>query len=402
MSANSNIIINRKLIPEQLILETATELMTRAAIDIPPDYRKALKEAASKETESMSCFVIKTMLENYEVAEQDRRPMCADTGLPRFYVKSGNEAQVEGGFVALERAIRKAVVSGTNSIPLRPNRVHPLTRKDNNNNVGIHAPEIQYAFEPGDDWIDLITVHKGGLFGTDYRMLFPGDGIDGYAVEYAVRSATAFTHAPRGWSHAEAATITTAGLTAWRALAVNGQLKAGDSVLVLGTGGVSIAALQIAKSMGARVIATTGSDKKFEQLHELGADHIINYRQTPDWGQHVLELTGGHGVDHIVEVGGAGTLTQSIRAVKVGGHIALIGVLTGFSGEVPTMELMSKQVRLQGLIVGNRRQQQEYIAALEQSGIRPIIHSSLPLEQLADAFRLQERGEHFGKLVVEW
>lgn len=230
----------------------------------------------------------------------------------------------------------------------------------------------------------------------------PGDGIDGYAAEYAVCSATVFTHAPRGWSHAEAATITTAGLTAWRALVVNGQLKAGDSVLVLGTGGVSIAALQIAKSMGARVIATTGSDKKFEQLRELGADHIINYKKTPDWGQHVLDLTDGHGVDHIVEVGGAGTLTQSIQATKVGGHIALIGVLTGFSGEIPTMKLMSKQIRLQGLIVGNRRQQQEYIAALEQTAIRPIIHSSFPLEQLADAFRLQERGEHFGKIVVEW
>lgn len=230
----------------------------------------------------------------------------------------------------------------------------------------------------------------------------PGDGIDGYAAEYAVRSATAFTRAPRGWSHAEAATITTAGLTAWRALVVNGGLKAGDSVLVLGTGGVSIAALQIAKSMGASVIATTGSDDKVERLRALGADHIINYRKTPDWGQHVLALTDGHGVDHVVEVGGAGTLAQSIRAVKVGGHIALIGVLTGFNGEVPTMELMSKQVRLQGLIVGNRRQQQEYVAALEQTGIRPIIHASLPLEQLADAFRLQERGEHFGKLVVEW
>ncbi len=230
----------------------------------------------------------------------------------------------------------------------------------------------------------------------------PGDGIDGYAAEYAVRSATAFTHAPRGWSHAEAATITTAGLTAWRALVANGQLKAGDSVLVLGTGGVSIAALQIAKAMGARVIATTGSDDKFERLRELGADHIINYRKTPDWGQQVLALTGGHGVDHVVEVGGAGTLAQSIGAVKTGGHIALIGVLTGFNGEIPTMALMSKQARLQGLIVGNRRQQQEYVAALEQTGIRPIIHDSLPLEQLADAFRRQERGEHFGKLVVEW
>jgi NADPH:quinone reductase-like Zn-dependent oxidoreductase len=230
----------------------------------------------------------------------------------------------------------------------------------------------------------------------------PGDGIDGYAAEYAVRSATAFTRAPRGWSHAEAATITTAGLTAWRALVVDGPLKAGDSVLVLGTGGVSIAALQIAKSMGASVIATTGSDDKFERLRQLGADHVINYRQTPDWGQQVLALTGGRGVDHIVEVGGPGTLAQSIRAVRVGGHIALIGVLTGFNGAVPTAELMAKQARLQGLVVGNRRQQQEYVAALEQTGIRPIIHASLPLEQVADAFRLQERGDHFGKLVIEW
>ena len=230
----------------------------------------------------------------------------------------------------------------------------------------------------------------------------PGDGIDGYATEYTVRPATAFTHAPRSWSHAEAATITTAGLTAWRALVVNGQLKAGDSVLVMGSGGVSIAALQIAKAMGAHVIATTGSEQKIKQLRELGADHVINYRSTPEWGQHVLELTNGQGVDHIVEVGGPGTLAQSIRAAKVGGHIALIGVLTGFSGEVPTMELMSKQIRLQGLIVGSRRQQQDYVAALEQAEIRPIIHSSFPLEQLADAFRQQELGEHFGKIVVEW
>jgi len=171
--------MSSKPIPQKLVLETAIELMSRAAIDIPPDYKQALRAAASKETEDLSCFVIKTMLENYDVAEQDRRPMCADTGLPRFYVKAGNDASVEGGFVALERSLRQSVVTGTQNIPLRPNRVHPLSRKDNNNNLGIHAPEIEYTFEPGGDWIDLITVHKGGLFGTDYRMLFPGDGIDG-------------------------------------------------------------------------------------------------------------------------------------------------------------------------------------------------------------------------------
>ena len=258
--------------------------------------------------------------------------------------------------------------------------------------VGDH---VVSCFFP--QWLDGSVIETASNFsGT------PGDGIDGYAAEYTVCAASAFTLAPCGWSHAEAATITTAGLTAWRALVVNGQLKAGETVLVLGTGGVSIAALQIAKAMGAKVIATTGSDKKIKPLKDLGADQVINYRDTPDWGQKVLELTDGKGADHIVEVGGPGTLAQSIRAAKVGGHIALIGVLTGFNGDVPTMELMSKQIRLQGLIVGNRRHQQEYVAALEQTGIRPIIHSSFPLEQLAEAFRLQESGEHFGKIVVEW
>lgn len=230
----------------------------------------------------------------------------------------------------------------------------------------------------------------------------PGDGIDGFATQFAVRAATAFTHAPRGWSHAEAATITTAGLTAWRALVVDGGLRAGDSVLILGSGGVSIAALQIARMMGASVIATSSSDEKLERLRKLGADHTINYRQTPDWGKRVLELTDGRGVDQVVEVGGPATLAQSITAVRVGGHIALIGVLTGRQGDVPTSVLMAKQVRLQGLIVGSRRHQQDYVRALEQSGVRPVIDRSFPLENLAGAFRLQESGGHFGKIVVEW
>jgi NADPH:quinone reductase-like Zn-dependent oxidoreductase len=260
-------------------------------------------------------------------------------------------------------------------------------------------------FEAGDNvvsvffpqWQDGLPFDAVGNFlGT------PGDGIDGYATEYAVRAATDFTLAPRGWSHAEASTITTAGLTAWRALIADGQLRAGATVLVLGTGGVSIAALQIAKAMGASVIATSSSEEKLKRLRALGADHAINYQRTPDWGREVLALTGGHGVDHVIEVGGPGTLTQSIKAVRVGGHIALIGILTGRLGEVPTMALMAKQARLQGLIVGSRRQQQDYVAALEQTGLRPVIDRSFPLEQLADAFRFQESGRHFGKIVIEW
>src|SRR6266436_7933853 len=153
--------------------------MARAAIDIPPDYREGVRLARDREQSRLPRFVLTEMLRNWEIATAERRPMCADTGLPRYYVRAGNEAQVEGGFVAMERALRRATAEATATIPLRPNRVHPLTRVDYNNNVGAHAPEVTYAFEPGADWIDVTTVHKGGLFGSDYRMLFPADGVGG-------------------------------------------------------------------------------------------------------------------------------------------------------------------------------------------------------------------------------
>jgi L(+)-tartrate dehydratase alpha subunit len=161
------------------IEQAAKEIMRRAAIVIPDDYRAGIREAAAREENELARFVLEAMLENWDAAEQDRRAMCADTGLPRFFVKAGNEARIEGGMVALEAALRRATAETTRTIPLRPNRVHPLTREDHDNNVGILAPEIDYSFEPDADWIDVTTVHKGGLFGTDYRMLFPGDGIDG-------------------------------------------------------------------------------------------------------------------------------------------------------------------------------------------------------------------------------
>jgi L(+)-tartrate dehydratase alpha subunit len=168
-----------RTISAKLIEDTARELMARAAIDIPPDYREGVRQARDREQSRLARFVLTEMLANWELATADRRPMCADTGLPRYYVRVGNEAVIQGGFVALERALRRATAEATAIIPLRPNRVHPLTRVDHNNNVGIHAPEITYAFEPGWDFLDLTTVHKGGLFGTDWRMLFPGDGIPG-------------------------------------------------------------------------------------------------------------------------------------------------------------------------------------------------------------------------------
>lgn len=230
----------------------------------------------------------------------------------------------------------------------------------------------------------------------------PGDGVDGYAREWVVAEATAFTHAPQGWSHAEAATLTTAGLTVWRALVVNGGLKAGDTVLVLGTGGVSVFSLQVAKALGATVIATSSSDEKLGRAKLLGADHLINYRREPEWAKPVLEITNGRGVDHVVEVGGAGTLAQSIQAARVAGHIALIGVLTGPAGPVPTAGLTIRQQRLQGLIVGSRQHQKDLVRALDVLNIRPVIDQTFPLTDLAEAFRLQQAGGHFGKICLEY
>jgi L(+)-tartrate dehydratase alpha subunit len=167
------------MISNQTVEQAAYDIMAKAAIDIPEDYLGGIKKMIGTEKVQLSCFVLESMVENWEAATEDRRPMCADTGLPRYYIKVGNDARVDGGFVGIERALRSATARATHDIPLRPNRVHPLWRTEHNNNVGINAPEIEWSFEPDVDWIDITTVHKGGLFGSDYRMLFPGDGIDG-------------------------------------------------------------------------------------------------------------------------------------------------------------------------------------------------------------------------------
>jgi len=167
------------MIPIETIRQAAEDLMAKAAIEIPDDYLAGIEDMAQSESGDLSAFVLRAMLENYAAAKEDRRAMCADTGVPRWYVKIGNDARMEGGPVALESTLRRATAKATHDVPLRPNRVHPLWRTDHNNNVGINAPEIEYSFEPDANWIDVTAVHKGGLFGTDYRMLFPGDGIEG-------------------------------------------------------------------------------------------------------------------------------------------------------------------------------------------------------------------------------
>src|SRR6478752_7539172 len=159
--------------------EVAYELNRRAAIAVPLDAKKAFEKAAERETHPDAKRALLAVINNADVAVAEQSSMCGDTGLPRFYVKAGNDVQLEGGLVSLERAIRSATARATKDVPLRSNRVHPLTRRNPGNNVGVMAPNIDYRFEPEGDWIDITAVHKGGLFGSDYRMLFPGDGIGG-------------------------------------------------------------------------------------------------------------------------------------------------------------------------------------------------------------------------------
>ena len=226
----------------------------------------------------------------------------------------------------------------------------------------------------------------------DKMLAVPGDRIDGFSAELVAASAEGLTRMPEGWSFAEAATLPCAALTAWRGLMVENAIQPGDWVLTQGTGGVSIFALQFAKAAGARVISTSSSDEKLEKLKELGADHVINYKETPEWGAKAKELTGGRG---------PGTMAQSIAACRIGGHISLIGVLTGISGEVPTAALFSSNITVSGITVGARQHQEDMIAAIEASGIKPVISDHFPLEKLADAFAHQASQKHFGKIVVD-
>lgn len=255
--------------------------------------------------------------------------------------------------------------------------------------VGDHALSLFFPLWPDGDGAN----HK--------RVGVPGDHADGFAAEYVAAPASAFTRMPEGYSFAEAATLPCAALTAWRALMVATHTKPGDIVLVQGSGGVSIFALQFAKAAGATVIATSSSGEKLDKLRDLGADHLINYKEEADWGKAALACTGGRGVDTVVEIGGPGTLTQSIHACRTGGHIGLIGVLTGLSGEVPTALFFQKNLVMTGITVGSHIDQRDMIAAIDANGIKPVIDSHFPLDNLADAFSHQAAQEHFGKIVID-
>lgn len=226
-----------------------------------------------------------------------------------------------------------------------------------------------------------------------------GSPSDGMLREYAVLEETGVVHTPTHLSDEEAACLPCAGLTAWNALVEAYHTKAGDVVLVQGTGGVSIFALQFARMMGAKVIATSSRDDKLERVREMGAGETINYKTTPEWGKSARELTMGKGVDAIVEVGGAGTLAQSFTGIRRGGTVALIGVLTG-AGEVDPRAVLMNAIRLQGIYVGSRRMFEDMNHAISLHEMHPVIDRVFPMTEAREALQYMESGNHFGKIVI--
>lgn len=240
----------------------------------------------------------------------------------------------------------------------------------------------------------------GGRAQPEFRHSTLGGPVDGMAAEYVVLDQEGVVRTPDHLDAEQAATLPCAAVTAWNAVVEQGRVRVGDTVLVQGTGGVSMFALQFAKAAGARVIATSSSDEKLERARALGADHGINYRETPEWGRKVLEITDGRGVDQVVEVGGAGTLMQSIQAVRVAGTISVIGVLSGVATELDVRPVLMKGVRLHGVFVGPREMFEAMNRAIELHRLTPVIDRRYDFDEFRAALELMEAGKHFGKIVV--
>ncbi|HVM78328.1 MAG TPA: NAD(P)-dependent alcohol dehydrogenase [Stellaceae bacterium] len=227
-----------------------------------------------------------------------------------------------------------------------------------------------------------------------------GGSVDGCAVEYRVFAEKSLVPTPPFLSDLEAATLPCAALTAWSAVATQGGIGRGDEVLTQGAGGVSLFALQLARARGATVIATSSSAERLERLKALGASHLINYREDREWGRTARALTGGRGVNHVVEVGGAGTLAQSIRAVRVGGTVSLIGVLAGAKPDFNLGLVVTQNIRLQGVTVGSRAEFEAMLETIAAHELRPVIDRVFPLSELRAAIEYLATGRHFGKICI--
>ena len=323
-------------------------------------------------------------LDNLEILERKTLIPAADEVVVRWHATSLNFHDY---------------LVATGGIPVRNNTVPMSDGAGEIIAVGENADDWQIGdkvmslFFP--NWID-------GKASLKKMMFISGETIDGYIAEQSVVKAQSLTKIPTDYTFAEAATLPCAALTAWRALMVEGNLQAGESVLIEGTGGMSIFALQLAKMAGAKIYATTSSDEKAERLKSLGVEAVVNYKTDEKWGKTINRMTKG-GVDHVLDVGGGSTMRQSIEAVAIGGNIASIGILgNGRKGEITFPKLFFKQCHLNGLAVGSRIMQQQMVKAIEISAMKPIVDKSFSFDQLGNAFRHQASGKHFGKIVLEW
>lgn len=267
--------------------------------------------------------------------------------------------------------------------------------------VAAVGPDVTRV-RPGDRVVShFISGWIEGPFQAEYvgtTLGLPGPGL---AAEQVLLPAAAVLPIPTDYDFRQAATLPIAALTAWSALVTEGRVRAGQTVLTLGTGGVSMFAVQFAKALGARVIVTSGSDEKLARAKDAGADHGINYRANPDWEKEVLKLTERRGADLVVENGGAATLTRSLRAVRASGVIAMLGALTGLQDRVDLAPVLMKRIHIVGIMVDSRAAFEAMNVFIDKHRITPIIDRVFPFERLPEALRLMEAGGHFGKIVVE-
>lgn len=282
----------------------------------------------------------------------------------------------------------------------------------------IPQPEGRVPMSDGAGEVAALGANVAGVAVGDYVMgaFFPhwldgeptarnndaisGENVDGFAADYVVVPADSLVPMPTGWSFEEAATLPCAGLTAWRALKVEGELGIDDIVLLPGSGGLSVYALQLAKALGITTIMTSSSNDKLARLAALGADHLINYRETADWGAAVQSLTGDRGVDLVLEIGGQSSFAQSVAACRMGGRVMVVGSTSNGAPELPLRDVVMRHIIVGGMAVGSVAQLRDLVAFVEQHGIRPVIDRTYSLEELGNAFRYQLTGAHLGKIVV--
>lgn len=262
------------------------------------------------------------------------------------------------------------------------------------------SPEVT-SWKPGDrvvipfmpGWLDgELTAEKGSSA--------VGGDVDGLLREFAVVRAEALLPIPDHLTYEQAAALPCAGVTAWNGLFVSGNLQPGQTLLLQGTGGVSLFGLQFGRQAGATTILISSSDEKLARACALGADHLINYRTTPDWEKRVLEITDGNGVDLTLEVGGAGTLSKTLRATRYSGHVSLIGVLSGITGEVQTAHILHKAITIRGIYVGSRAMFAEMNRVISQHKLEPVVDRIFSFEESPAAFHHLESAQHFGKIVI--